>query len=257
MQNKIYEDPLEADISSEDMQRELNNLKTYLQDDDINISDKVLNQLDIFTRQLLKWNSVVNLTAIKELPQIMTKHYYDSLSPINRLNIKPNSSLIDIGTGAGFPGIPLKIMRPDIYLTLLDSLQKRLTFLEKAVKILKLQNVKMLHSRAEEASLDRRFREKYDYAVARAVAPLSTLTEYCLPYVKVGGSFFAYKGQKAKDEISQSQNAIKILGGEIVNVIEIKIPDEESLREVIEIKKISQTPTLYPRKSVLMTKKPL
>lgn len=254
---KIYDEPANIYISLNDMNNELTNLKELLILKNITLNEVALNRLDLFTRYLLKWNTVINLTAITKLNEIFIKHYYDCLAPLASINIKQNSSLIDIGTGAGFPGIPIKITRQDLKVTLLDGTQKRVAFLNGAIKELNLSNITAFHSRAEEASHTTLHREKYDYATARAVAPLNILCEYCLPFVKQGGSFIAFKGINANEEIEASKNAIKLLGGEILSLIELSLPFDEGKRQVIVIIKTSQTPTQFPRKSQIITSKPL
>lgn len=255
--NKVYVDPNEVNISVIEMNNELNNLKELLFAKNIALDETALKQFDLFTRYLLKWNTVINLTGITKLNEIFIKHYYDCLAPLASLNIGQKTSLIDIGTGAGFPGIPIKIARQDLKITLLDGTQKRVTFLKGVIKELNLSNCIAVHSRAEEGSHNKIYREKFDYATARAVAPLNILCEYCLPYVKKGGSFIAYKGIKANEEIDASKNAIKLLGGEVSNIIEFSLPFEEGLRQVIVIDKIEQTQEQFPRKSHIITNKPI
>lgn len=202
---------------------------------------------------LVEWNQKMNLTAITDPYGITVKHFLDSVLPLKFLNIPENASLIDVGTGAGFPGLPLKIMRPDIVLTLLDSLNKRVNFLSEVCKALDL-DVSCIHARAEEFGRNENYRGQYDFAAARAVAPMPVLTEYCLPYIKIGGTFAALKGRS--ENYKESENAVKILGGEISNVTEYFLPDGDG-RVLICVRKIKETPPKYPRNSGQISKKPL
>ena len=209
-------------------------------------------KLDIYAQFLVEYNSHTNLTAITEPEQILTKHFIDCVLLSKYVNIPDNSAIIDVGTGAGFPSVPLKIMRPDIKLTLLDSLNKRIVFLEQLCGKLGIE-ANLIHGRAEEVAQKPEYREKFDFSCARAVAELGTLCEYCLPFVKVGGSFISMKGPT--EDVSKSQNAVKILGGLLHD--EIKYGLEGEQRRIILIEKISQTPTKYPRNSGQIKKKPL
>lgn len=209
-------------------------------------------QLEIYKNLLLRWNESINLTAIKDPDEIDCKHFEDSLSVLSVIDIKQGARFIDIGTGAGFPGMVLKIARPDLDMTLLDSRQKRFLFLEDLQKTLNIACKNTVH-RAEEITDDER--ESYDYAACRAVAKLNVLCEYALPYLKVGGRFIAYKAGLST-EIQDSQNALKILGGEIESVKNLTLSDG-SERNLVIIKKISQTPTNYPRVSAQIAKRPL
>lgn len=218
----------------------------------VELDEKALNRFDKYAEMLVETNKHLNLTAITEPDEIVIKHFADSLSVFKFVDIPQNASIIDVGTGAGFPGVVLLIARPDLKLTLLDSLNKRLVFLENVLKELDL-NAKTVHLRAEEGGRDSLYREKYDFSVARAVASLPVLSEYCLPFVKVGGEFVALKASSADEEIEQSENAVKLLGGEITekNTFELFGRGE---RNIIRIKKISQTPTKYPRQTAKIAK---
>ncbi|MBQ0111246.1 MAG: 16S rRNA (guanine(527)-N(7))-methyltransferase RsmG [Oscillospiraceae bacterium] len=209
-------------------------------------------QLDIYKQLLLRWNQSINLTAIKDPDEIDCKHFEDSLTVLSVLDIPHGARFIDIGTGAGFPGMVLKIARPDLDMTLLDSRQKRFLFLEDLQKTLGISCTNTVH-RAEEITADER--ESYDFATSRAVAKLNLLCEYALPYLKVGGHFIAYKANLST-EIEDCGNALKILGGEIEAVKSLKLSDG-SERNLVIIKKISQTPTKYPRVSAQIAKRPL
>lgn len=201
---------------------------------------------------LVEYNKNVNLTAITEPREILIKHFIDSSLILNYIDIPENSSIIDVGTGAGFPSVPLKIMRPDLNVTLLDSLAKRVTFLQKLCDLIEV-DAEFIHGRAEEISKSLEYREKFDFSCARAVANLSVLSEYCIPFVKVGGCFISMKGPN--ENPFDSETAIDVLGGKIVDVYSYSL--ENDARNIIEIKKISQTPTKYPRNSGQIKKKSL
>ncbi len=210
-----------------------------------------------YSKLLVEWNSRMNLTAILHPTDIVIKHFLDSILPFKYFKYPENSSLIDVGTGAGFPSIPMKIMNRTIDLTMLDSLNKRVNFLNEVANTIGL-DAKTIHGRAEDFGNDKMYREQFDIATARAVAPLSVLCEYCLPYVKVGGYFVALKGSNGDDELQYAKNAIRILGGAIEQVENYSLPTKENdKRTLIVIKKISQTSTKYPRNKSQMTKKPL
>lgn len=221
----------------------------------ISISDVLYEKFSTYSKELVEYNSKINLTAITDPLGISEKHFLDSVYPFTMIDIKEGASVIDVGTGAGFPSLPLKIMKNDIQLTLLDSLKKRCVFLENLSTKLCL-NVETFHGRAEEFGHKDNFREKFDIATARAVANLSELTEYCLPFVKVGGNFVALKGSSGEMELASAENAIKILGGKCILCKKYTLPSNDT-RYLIVIKKISQTPTKYPRNKGQMTKRPL
>lgn len=215
-------------------------------------------QFDSFIRYyelLVSWNEKMNLTAITEFSDVLSKHFLDSLSVIKIIDLNNVSSLIDIGTGAGFPGIPIKIMYPDLQVTLLDSLQKRIGFLNTVIDDLKLDNITAIHGRAEDFAKPDKLRESFDVCVSRAVSNLSSLTELCMPFVKIGGCFIPYKSEKANDELSNASNAIKILGGECENTISFSIDNNE--RTLLLLRKVSATPKKYPRKAGTPVKDPL
>lgn len=208
-----------------------------------------------YLQQLLEWNEKMNLTAITEPDEVMTKHFLDSLLVFAAAEIPQNAAVIDIGTGAGFPGVPMKLYRSDLQMTLLDSLNKRLLFLDALCKELGLE-AKLLHQRAEEGGRSAALREKFDIAVSRAVAALPELCEYCLPYVKKGGLFLALKGLKAEEELEAAQRAISVLGGKLEEKKTFSLPDGSS-RTLLLIRKISQTPAKYPRTAAKMAKEAL
>lgn len=230
----------------------------------IEISNEEAEKFISYKDILLEWNKKMNLTAITEDREIIVKHFLDSLSciqdkylPIQLKNSQDRVRLIDVGTGAGFPGIPLKIVLPNIELTLLDSLKKRIGFLQELSKELRLDGVEFIHGRAEDLGKNKNYREKYDYAVSRAVASLNVLVEYCMPFVKVGGYFICQKGPNLEEEIREAERAIKLLGGEIVDQIKADIPFSDRDHNILLIKKIKQSPSKYPRKAGRPTKDPI
>lgn len=206
---------------------------------------------------LKEWNQKINITAIENDYEIYIKHFIDSVILLDESNINESKSIIDVGTGGGFPGLPLKILNENYKVTLLDSLRKRIDFLKIVVNELNLKDVNFIHGRAEDFGQDKNYREKFDICVSRAVAPLNVLCEYCLPFVKVGGYFAAYKSENISEEISDSQNAIKKLGGRIKNIKEIRIPDTEIIRKIVIIEKTENTEKIYPRKAGKPSKDPL
>lgn len=220
----------------------------------MDVSDAQIDKFIKYAELLVEWNEKINLTAITEPIEIAEKHFLDSAMC---LKCGIHGKVIDVGTGAGFPGIVLKILNPDIELCLLDSLQKRINFLETVCKELDLTNVTFVHARAEDGGRDKNLREKFDFSVARAVANLATLSEYCLPFVKVDGSFIAMKGPKAQEEIEAGKNAISKLGGEISNILEEQIPDTELKHVIISVKKVRPTAPAFPRKAGKPSKQPL
>lgn len=221
---------------------------------EVELNEKNISDFFKYKNLLIETNKYMNLTSIVEDKEVILKHFIDSLT-INKY-VKNNSSIIDVGTGAGFPGIPLKIIRSDIEVTLLDSLNKRLKFLNEVIDELQLNNIQTKHGRAEDVAHDGLFREKFDYATARAVANLSTLAEFCLPFVKVGGEFICMKGPLI-EELGEAKKAISILGGEIISVNNFVLPDSDIERNIIVIKKIKSTPNKYPRKAGIPAKEPI
>ncbi len=221
----------------------------------IKVSPSQAEQFQIYLGLLLSWNEKINLTAITDPAEVVEKHFLDSLTLLSHCRIKQGAKLIDVGTGAGFPGIPLKIMRPDLELTLLDGLNKRLVFLGEVCSALGLE-AKRVHKRAEEAGLDHKMRESYDIVTARAVAPLNVLCEYCLPLVKMKGHFLAMKGPGAEEELEQASHALELLGGTDVEVFSLFLP-EAGERKILSIQKKAFTPKGYPRHGGTITKHPL
>lgn len=208
---------------------------------------------------LIEWNSFMNLTAITDFEEVVLKHFVDSLAVCQTEFFLENDriSIIDIGTGAGFPGIPLKIVFPEMKVTLLDSLNKRVKFLNTVIDKLHLKNVEAIHGRAEDFARQQLYREQYDLCVSRAVANLSTLTELCIPFVKKNGYFISYKSEKLKEELSAGEKAIQILGGKIEEQKEYLLPDTDIKRSLLLIRKVKDTPKKYPRKAGMPAKEPI
>ncbi|MDI6604831.1 MAG: 16S rRNA (guanine(527)-N(7))-methyltransferase RsmG [Thermoanaerobacteraceae bacterium] len=223
----------------------------------INLSMFHVEQFEKYSKLLIEWNEKINLTSITDEGDVITKHFLDSLSVFKSGKITGNENIIDIGTGAGFPSIPLKIVFPNIKLTLLDSINKRIVFLEEVIDKLTLENVYTVHGRAEDYGNKVNFREKYDLSVSRAVASLNILAEYCIPFVAVNGYFIAMKGPSIDEELKLSKNAIKTLGGVVENVVDVVIPYTEIMHKLVIIKKEIKTLSIYPRKPKLINKKPL
>ena len=222
---------------------------------EINVDEDAFKRLDTFAEMLIETNKSFNLTAIKEPDDVTVKHFADCLSIFKYVDIPENAKIIDVGTGAGFPGLVLKLYRPDIQMTFLDSTKKRLGFIENVLNECGIKG-DILHMRAEEAAQLAKYREKYDFATARAVAALPVLSEYCLPFVKVVGSYVSMKSAESNEEISEAKKAISILGGKIQEDILFDLV-ENMPRRIIRIEKNSQTPTKYPRPSAQIAKKPL
>lgn len=234
----------------------LKNLSSKL---DIVLSDEQIEQFQIYYEMLIETNKVMNLTAITQLDEVITKHFLDSIALANVYqNIKNKElKIIDLGTGAGFPGIPLKIAFPQLQVTLMDSLNKRVNFLNSVIDELSLVNIDAIHGRAEEMARRTEYRQQFDLCVSRAVANLSTLNEYCLPFVKLNGMFISYKSSDIEDELNLSLNAIKILGGKLTEVKKLSLPESDIERSFVMIKKIKNTPKTYPRKPGTASKEPI
>ena len=223
----------------------------------ISLNQKQIEQFLRYYEILIERNKVMNLTSITEFEEVIVKHFLDSLAIVNICDIEQVKTIIDIGTGAGFPGIPLKIAFPHLEVVLLDSLKKRVTFLEEVAQEIKIENIVALHGRAEDFASKTEYREQFDLCVSRAVAKLNTLSEYCLPFVKEGGSFISYKSGKIAEEITQAKLAVKILGGEIISKEVFNLLDTDMERSFVVIKKRQRTPNKYPRKAGLPGKEPL
>ena len=223
----------------------------------ITLNERQKQQFDKYYEMLVEWNKVMNLTGITEYDEVNLKHFTDSLTIARTQEMQKVQSVIDIGTGAGFPGIPLKIAFPHLKVVLLDSLNKRIKFLEAVIEELGLENISTIYGRAEDFAKKKEYREQFDLCVSRAVANLSTLSEYCLPFVAVNGSFVSYKSGDSEEEIHQAKHAISLLGGKVKNVDKFQLPGTDMGRALVEIKKTKQTPGKYPRKAGLPAKEPL
>ena len=227
--------------------------------DDVNMefNEEKYNKFIKYMRLVQEWNEKINLTAITEDEEFVKKHFIDCIKAFKSDEIKSAKTLIDVGTGAGFPGVPIAIMRDDLEITLLDSLNKRINFLNLVVKELDLKNVKTIHSRAEDGARKVDFRESFDVATSRAVANMAVLSEFCLPYVKVGGNFVALKGPAIEEELKNSTNALGVLGGKLKDVIEVTIEDTDLKHNIVVVSKKKECPKSYPRKAGIITKKPI
>ena len=221
------------------------------------LSDRQKEQFIAYYKFLIEKNQVMNLTAITEFDEVLVKHFLDSLACVKVLNMEKIQTMIDVGTGAGFPGIPLKIVFPHLKVCLLDSLNKRVNFLCEICKLIDLKNVQTIHGRAEEFAKNKDYREQFDLCVSRAVSNLSVLSEYCLPYVKEGGYFISYKSGKVQEELSAAGKAVKIMGGKTEEIVYFVLPGSRIDRSLVPIKKIRKTPQKYPRKAGLPQKDPL
>lgn len=227
----------------------------YLKKFDVSLDEKKIRQFHKFYELLIEKNKVMNLTGITEYDEVVEKHFIDSLAIGSMVKIQ--GKIIDIGTGAGFPGIPLKIAFPEIEIVLLDSLNKRIKFLDEVIQELELEGIATIHGRAEDFAQNKEYREKFDYVVSRAVANLSTLSEYCLPFAKVGGNFISYKSGEIDLELSESKHAICVLGGKIEKVEKFELPNSTGARSFVSIKKERNTAKIYPRKAGLPAKEPI
>lgn len=223
----------------------------------IEITNRQVEQFLKYYEMLVETNKVMNLTSIVDLDEVILKHFIDSLLVVKTIDMNKFNTMIDVGTGAGFPGIPLKIMFPNLKVVLLDSLNKRLKFLDSVIDELQLTNISTIHGRAEDIGKDIEYREKFDVCVSRAVANLSTLSEYCIPFISVGGEFISYKSEFSEEEKKDAEKAINLLGGSIKKSVIVELPYSEINRSFIFIDKKNKTPNKYPRKAGLPSKKPI
>lgn len=223
----------------------------------VEVNKEKIDQFNQFYDILVEWNKVMNLTAITDYKDVVEKHFLDSLSIERILNLDGIKTVMDVGTGAGFPGIPLKIIYPELKVTLLDSLNKRVKFLNEVIRQLELKNIDAIHGRAEDIGKNENYREKYDLCVSRAVANLATLSEYCMPFVKVGGVFVSYKSGDIDEEVLKSKKAVSLFGGKIEDVVKFQLPGTDINRAFVKIKKIKEMQKKYPRKSGIPSKEPL
>lgn len=232
-------------------------MKTSCNEVGLDLTETQYNQFIKYMRLLQEWNEKINLTAIIEDEEVIKKHFIDCIKIFKSEPIRNAKTLIDVGTGAGFPGLPIAIMNPNIQVTLLDSLNKRINYLNIVIRELGLKNVVTIHSRAEDGARNKQLREKFDIATSRAVANMAVLSEFCIPFVKVGGHFIALKGPAIEEELKEGQKAIEVLGGELINKIEYDIEKSDLNHNIVEIRKLKQCSNVYPRKAGTINKKPI
>ncbi len=232
-------------------------LISYLSEYGVSVSDDQIKKLDTYYEMMIETNKSLNLTAITEFDDVLIKHYIDSVTIVRDIDMSGNKSLIDVGTGAGFPGMVLKIIFPELNITLFDSLQKRLTFLNEVISALNLTGISTYHGRAEEAGHVSSMREQYDLCVSRAVANLPVLCELCLPFVKTGGIFIAYKSDKGNIELESASHALSVLNASLIKEDTFTLPDSDMVRDLLIFSKDSSCPKSYPRKPGTPSKKPL
>ena len=239
------------------MKKSIVRLEKGLKNLDIEMKENQIEQMMKFHDHLFSKNKVMNLTSITEWEEVVQKHFLDSLALVKAVNVKKIQSLIDVGTGAGFPGIPLKIAFPHLKITLMDSLNKRIKFLQEVIDICSLEQIEVIHDRAEDLAKKEGYREQFDICVSRAVANLSVLSEYCVPFIKIGGTFVSYKSGSADEEIKNAKKAVKILGGKVTKVEKFTLPDSDITRALVIIEKVKSCGKNYPRKPALIKEKPL
>lgn len=239
------------------MSYNLSKFKEGLEELNIELSENQVQQFMEYYELLVEWNKVMNLTAITEFDEVIEKHFLDSLCLVKNMDMSKPIMMLDLGTGAGFPGIPLKIAFPKLEVVLMDSLNKRINFLNKVIGKLGLLKITAVHGRAEEMARKKEYREMFDLVVSRAVANLSSLSEYCLPFVKKGGCFVSYKSAESDQEITDAKNAIFLLGGKTGDIVKYQVPGSDMGRSLVKIEKVKQTPKAYPRKAGTPSKNPL
>ena len=244
-------------LKEEKMMAEKSKFEEELEKLNINLTEHQKEQFDRYYEMLVEWNNVMNLTGITDYDEVNLKHFTDSLTLVRNIDMNKIDAVIDIGTGAGFPGLPIKIAFPHIHVVLLDSLNKRIKFLNEVIDLLELNDIKAIHGRAEDYAKQAEYREQYDICVSRAVANLATLSEYCLPYVKVDGLFVPYKSGEIDEELKSSEKAVSILGGKVEEVVKFQLPGTDIGRSFVKIHKIKETKKKYPRKAGMPTKEPL
>ena len=232
-------------------------LKKGIEDFGLEANEKVLSDFQKYKELLVEWNQKMNLTGIEDEKEVFIKHFLDSISAVTKGYIQNGMSLIDVGTGAGFPGLPLRICLPELKVTLLDSLNKRINFLQEVSSKLSIDDIEFIHGRAEDFGKNEDYREKYDIATARAVAGLPVLMEFCVPFIKVGGYFVCLKGPNANLELEESKKAMEVLGVEYIEKIDVKLPESDLNHNILIFKKVKNTPSKYPRKAGKVSKNPI
>lgn len=239
------------------MEEKITIFKNHAKEFGVQLSKEQIEQFILYYELLVEKNKVMNLTAITELDEVLQKHFLDSISLAKVMEMNQDEKILDLGTGAGFPGIPLKIAFPELEITLVDSLNKRVLFLQEVIEKLNLNKIEAIHSRAEELARKKEYREQFDICVSRAVANLSTLSEYCLPFVKVGGSFVSYKANEVEKEVEDAKKALSVLGGKCNRIEAFELPDTDIHRTFVMIEKVKKTPKTYPRKAGTPSKTPI
>lgn len=239
------------------MEYNLTKFKSGLNKLEIDLSQQQMQQFLTYYEMLIEKNKVMNLTAITEFEEVVEKHFLDSLSLIQQIDLNQNLKVLDLGTGAGFPGIPLKIAFPELEIVLMDSLNKRINFLNEVIAALKLEKITAIHGRAEEMARKPEYREQFDLCVSRAVANLASLSEYCLPFVTLQGNFISYKSGEIEEEVNQSKKAVFLLGGKIKDVKKFRLVETDAERSFVQIEKVKKTPKTYPRKAGTPSKSPI
>lgn len=239
------------------MKYDTSKFENALENLNVHLTKKQIEQFMTYYEMLVETNKVMNLTAITEFDEVIDKHFVDSIALIQTMDLNQPLKVIDVGTGAGFPGIPLKIAFPELEIVLLDSLNKRIQFLNQVIDTLNLEKISTIHGRAEDFGKNPAYREQFDLCVSRAVANLSTLSEYCVPFVHIGGSFISYKSGKVQEELEKAKKAVQLLGGELETCLNYALADTEMERSLVVIKKIKPTKKAYPRKAGKPTREPL